>query len=226
MGIFIKLWGCYQQESMMGIIRSFLRLVRRIRRRIWYKKQYYIFTKSIQNETLVGEHTDVVFRLANEDDIPAITRQLRYIYSDEHFLQYLFSTGDQAVIGLSAEVNQKKIMYISWLSREDKLFLTLLGKQSNSSNICHKRIWVPYEFRRRGLAARGIQYAQWQASRRGENVVWAFVETGNKISRKIHQILAYEEYGQLMVGSYLGFRFARTRRANEKDWQSLSVKYL
>lgn len=221
-----KLLRCYRQEGTKGIMRAFIRRIKFLCRRIWRHKEYIIFIKSLDNESGAGECSNIIFRVAEESDIPVIIQQLKDVYEDDKQLRYLLSNGDLAIIGLITRDGYEEIFYISWLSCKDKLLLTLLGDPVETFSICHRRIWVPVKYRRQGLAEKGTRHTQRLAQQMGMKKIWAFVETDNTISCKMHQRLLYEIYGRLKVGSYLGFRYARFKCSNNNNWRYLSAHYV
>ena len=225
MGMAAKTIAYYRRHGLGGLLRRCLRPLRRLCRWLRWRQRYVIIVKSIANPDAPVEHADVIFRQAAHEDAGQIAEQFV-----EHFgpdgqalVAEALNAGDTAIIGVSAEDN-RTIVCISWLSRREALLRTLLGGRIGAEDICHRRLFVPMEFRRRHLAVREIQFVERLAGHSGVERIWGFIETSNKASMKLHERLGYDVHGMLEVGRFLGRPRARLRRQGQKTWQRLDAR--
>jgi len=226
MGMAAKAIAYYRRHGLGGLLRRCVRPLRRLRRWVWRRQRYVIAVKSIRGAEPPAEHADVTFREATHEDAGQIAEQFA-----EHFgpdgqalVVEALDAGDRAIIGVSAE-DGRTIVCISWLSRRDALLRTLLGGQIGAEDICHRRLFVPAEFRRRHLAAREVQFVEPLAGHSGVERIWGFIETANEASQKLMERLGYDVHGLLEISCFLGRRRARVRRQGQKTWQRLDARY-
>ena len=191
--------------------------------RIHRRRRFIIYVKEIQSPRAPSAYPDVVFAEAGLDDAAPMAKTLEYWgHGREALVKDLLADGDVATIGFSPQ-DRSEVMYVSWLSTRDTLFDTLFGEEADAEDACSRRVWVPEAYRRRGLARRGLKFAESVAAAHGIRRIWVFVFSGNKPSRRLHEQLGYQEHGVLRLGRYLGKRFAEVKRRDTKGWCPLKA---
>lgn len=212
MRLILKAWSYYREYGLVDFIR-----------RIHRRRKFIVYVKAVERSEPLCKFPDVFFRVARPEDASLLVSRSDSSDSDAHeAARESFLAGDMAVIGLCPE-DHSRLVYRSWLSSRGRMFNALLGRRPDSSEVCSKRVWVPEPYRRRGLAERGLKFAEHVAAEDGKNRMWAFVIDWNSASRKLHEKLGYERFGVLRVGRRWGKRFAEIRHRNDRRWTPLNV---
>lgn len=209
-----KAWRYYREYG----CKEFLRRVQRRRR-------FVVFVKEVDAGTARGAlDADVSFRVARHDDAALLAEANvpEEAVFDKARPADRIASDDVAILGVSPD-GTGKLLYVSWISRHDRLFRLLLDGPASANDACSRRIWTPEPVRRRGLARRGLRYAEKVAHDAGVPRLWAFVLAGNRASLALHRKLGYEQAGVLRVGRHLGRRIADYRPTGQRRWQPLPL---
>ena len=193
--------------------------------RLHRRRRFVIYAKNLTRGEPISEYPDVYFRVANEADLPLLLKSAGACWHPaiDGDMGDRLRSNDLAVLGVSA-ANPDEVLYASWVSSHDWLFDILHTDRTDRprpDEECSRRIWVPTEHRRRGLAHRGLNYVECVAANRGVRRLWAFVLASNKPSRRLHELAGYESLGAIRIGRCLGKRCAEVRWKKRWRWTGL-----
>lgn len=206
MSVLAKVWNCYREVGAWG-------LVRRIRSAMWTREPYLVIRKELQPSKWPASYDDIVFRVADLDDLPALCRvwpeSFRYVGPDvSAVLRRRMVSGAICIVGHVPDGPADPVCF-SWLSRHDYMMLTLLGTSAPPWHVCAKNLWVSPEFRRRQIALRTQRFVETVACERGFRCMWGFIVSGNAASCSLHDRLGgYERLGTVFFDRRFGRRLA------------------
>ncbi|MGB2753735.1 MAG: GNAT family N-acetyltransferase [Phycisphaerae bacterium] len=211
-----KAWRLLAQEGPAAVLR-------RVRSLAWRRWEYVVFRKVLGEEVAGALQVDVEFRVAGPEDIPWISRQIDHLTDAqaERLLKEQFQGRDITVVGVSAGA-EPGLMFSAWLSH-DGLDLRALGDRVGPDDVSIRRVEVPERCRRRGLATRGMRFAEQAAWKAGRRRIWSLVLTDNVASLGLHQKLGYEDRGRVRLVRWFGKCYVRTRLAGDLRWSKVRV---
>lgn len=214
MVLLAKAWRYYRNYG-------FREFVNRIHRR----RLFVVFVKNVDAHSRISAtYPDVVFRVAESGE-KAVLEWMKTTGDDmdEEVGGIAASDSRQLVIVGTSRTDLASPLYISLVSRRDRLFSLLPCALTGSNDACSRRIWVAEHARRRSMASRGLQFTEYAAHKAGVERLWAFVLRSNRASIALHRRLGYREVGMLRVGRCLGKRIAQFRGVGGRHWQELSM---
>ena len=194
-------------------------------RRIQHCETFAVFTKTLVTKQAEQVYPDVDFRVAVAAD-ERLLKGHTLLWEESQGLPGASSrlkAGDLAVLGV-ASGDPTEVLYISWVTREDKLFCMCADSSESVPQACSRRIWVPAQHRRRRLAERGLLFAENAAFDAGVRRLWAFALRDNEASIRLHEKLGYRQTGFLRIGRRLGKRIAQMQRSGTRHWQDLRAE--
>ena len=215
--MFQKIISYYREY---GLKKFFLRCFKptlRLGRSIWTRKWYDVFMKHVERLPEPLDYADVKFLPVAESMIENLAKQLtdRYGIEAVDIISKQLESGDIAIVGFDRR-NSLDMMFITWISKHDKLLKLFLGREPSNFESCSRRLYVPKKYRRRGIAERGLAYSDWLAGRYGMKALWTFIEKKNVASRKLYTTkLNYINQGTLCIGSFLGHKYSIVRMDKE-----------
>ena len=211
-GLLAKAWAYYREYGL-----------RALRHRIHRRRRFDIYRKELAAPPPAAGGADLDFRLAGPDDLDMLCDVLADYWGPDRREEIArrLERGDRAVLGFEA-AEPGDLVYVSWLSRDDRLFEAVFGGRLGEEHACSRRIWVPPAHRGRGVAGRGLAEVERVARAAGVGVLWAFILRSNRASRRLHERLGYERRGTLRLGRFLGRRFAEVRWTGRRGWRKLA----
>jgi RimJ/RimL family protein N-acetyltransferase len=207
----------YKELGARIFFKSFIRLV-------WRKEKYLVFRKRKKTDkdisTLYENKTEIIkkfkinkqkgliknvnYKIGTKDDITLIISQFPSHYNKENILAKL-SCGDQMILGLTGYEN-REICCISWVSEFDSLLEDISKIISVKHAACIKKVFVPPQFRREGIAEAIHQLLEEIAFKLGYYEIYAFVLENNEAPKKIYLRRNYKLIGKLQKKSFLGHK--------------------
>jgi RimJ/RimL family protein N-acetyltransferase len=211
MGLIAKLCAYYREYGVVSLIR-----------RIHRRRRFFVYVQETEASPSPPSNPDVLFRVAEREDVATLVAALEH-WGDEREarIRELMDAGDFAIVGLDP-LDPSRAMCVTWLSRRDRFFRMLHGAQPGQDEICSRKLWVPPEYRRRGLARKALKSIRRAAHEQGARRVWAFVLSDNIASRRLHETSGYELHGVLRWGRRWGRRFAEYRSVGRGKWSPLT----
>ena len=211
MGLFAKATVLYRAKGMSG-------LTRWLREHLWSRREYIVIRKVVEAVDCPGQFDDVIFREATEQDIPLIVKGwpddfgLRFRGTGvEDALHARLAKGEIVTIGVNRS-DESELIFTSCLCHHSFTLWTMFGEQVPEGHVYSSRIWVSPHHRRKGIAVRGLMFAEAVAAKHGHKCIWAVVIPGNEASLHLHDKLGYERYERLSYIWRLGMRYVLFER--------------
>jgi RimJ/RimL family protein N-acetyltransferase len=212
----VKAWRLYRQTGLAGVYR-------RIRSLTWWSLDYVVFRKDLEPGPPDVEKENLSFRVARPEDIPWMSREMHHLAADraERLLRQQFSEEDLTILGVSKDAEQR-LVFTVWVSHKG-LDLRALAEHVQPGDLSMRRAWVPERARRRGLATRGMRFAEEAARQAGVKRLWSLVLTDNVASLRLHRRLGYEERGRVRLVKRFGKCYTRCRLREDDRWTTRRV---
>lgn len=215
MGLFAKARALYRVKGVSGMAKW-------LREHLWSRREYVVIRKVVEAIDCPGQFDDIVFREATEQDIPLIVKnwpddfgfQFRGMGVGDAFRARMVM-GEIVTIGVNRG-NESELVFTSCLCRHSFTLWTMFGEQVPEGHICSSRIWVSPHHRRKGVAVRGLMFAEAVAAKQGNKCIWALVISWNEASLRLHDKLGYERYERLNYIWRLGMRYVLFEREGRR----------
>jgi len=217
MGLLRKCWSSFQDIGLFST-------VRKAYRRIWYRTRVIVYRKSMAIPEGSPEFPDVIFRPVKPDELSWLCEQLPHLGARaKPLIEEQFQSPGHTIIGVTTG-NPPTVVFHLWVSRspEDRGF-QLLGSRIGKNDATTKRGWVPEEYRRHGIATRGILYAEHLARQSGTENIWGLIWSSNMASRKLHERIGYERVGEIRLENRWNRHFARVKCNGDHRWEKIPL---
>jgi GNAT superfamily N-acetyltransferase len=215
------------------------RLLRKVRgyvRRRWNTKEYVTYFKSLVDppSDSAWQNDEFLFRIATVEDVPWMSEHLHAwaswcrggapVANIDEVVREQFGQRDITVVGAENRPDGA-LVYVVWLCHDDFAFTLLPDDATAESHMAVRRVWVPPDYRGKGLATGGQVFAEGAATARGLKGLWSFVRTDNPGSLALHQALGYEDRGRARIVTQLKRRYAGIRLDPAADWPMKRIPY-
>jgi hypothetical protein len=214
MEILNKIILYYEEHGLKNLALRFLRPLRRIKNRLWSRKEYYILKKDVGELHRPPDYNDIIFKQFTEEMVDDIAPQLVVQYGKGAAAIFKKSIKEGDIIGVGLDpIDHRRLMCLSWISLNDPLFQDLRGKEILATDNCSRRLFVPETSRRKGFGSRGIAFTDWLAAEKGFKTLWGFVEKKNNASYQMFESKTdWIVCGRIRIGFTLGRKYLFTEK--------------
>ncbi len=192
--------------------------------RVQHRKTFVVVRKQLEGDRVAADYPDIHLRIAYLEDIPLVVdlhRRYQGCQAPRDLVERICA-GELTILGTSPG-DPSDVLYVSVASRNHAFFRLLPSEYLDADDLCSQGIWVPRGSRARGVARRGLSFAESAAYRAGARRLWAFVKSNNKPSLALHRTRGYEQCALFRVGRHFARRFAGIQFAGQ-HWQALAVE--
>ena len=197
-------------------------VLRRILRRAWFQKEYTIFLKILEKDTASIEQGDVIFHKMIPADIHWVWPSMTHLgdHPKDLLEQQFINSRDLTTVGVCKK--NKRIVFSAWVSL-DHIALSLIKPDRMLQDASLRRVWVPEDYRRKGIAGLGVTFTEQQALSAGIKKMWSFVLVDNTASQKLHARLHYRGSGKFLLINRFDKRFGKWKIRGSRRWMRVRL---
>lgn len=186
---------------------------KRIRGFLYDSRRYHVFFRSINLSPVAPPtYEDIAFFIVDEAILGSIAAQLapHYGHDAEIRLMERLQSGEIAIAGLSSpDSATASLMFFCWLTKKDSILQSFLAHSPGLDGYCIQRLYVPKQFRRKGIAKRAHAFITHAARLNGIDRLWSFIDISNAANYQLHlNSLGHisTHYCDLSIRTFLGLR--------------------
>ena len=221
-----------QQSGRASSLISRILRPKRIRRFLYDSHRYHVFCRDTNLSPLASPtYEDISFLIADDAMMRFLAPQLvpHYGHDAETRLTARIWRGEIAIAGIgSGDSATAQLMFFCWLTKNDSILQSFLAEQPGLDGYCIQRLYVPKEFRRKGVAQKSHAFITYAARLNGIDRLWSFIDMSNTANYQLHSTSLSNistHYCDLSIRTFLGFRKVKLFNIQERTMRSLQSSY-